>query len=339
MTVRIRLSGVSKQYSADASSSLALSGIDLSIEAGEIFGLIGRSGAGKSTLLRMINALERPTAGEVLVDGVNVHELPGAELRGLRQKIGMVFQQFNLWNSRTVFGNIATPLKLAGWDDAAIAQRVAELIDFVGLGGKEFARPRHLSGGQKQRVGIARAIANRPSILLADEATSALDPQTTAEIVDLLRAVNRELGITVVLVTHEMDVMAQLADRVAILSKGVVVESGDIHQILSRPQHEVTRGLVGSYTKATLTDAERDHLREEFAGRHITVIVDPVLLDDPILSRVGRETGVDFVVVQGGVGRVKNQPYGQLSLALHGDNDAIDLFIQRVSDIADVKEW
>lgn len=341
MTERIRLEAVSKDYPDRGKGApvRVLDAIDVSIRAGEVYGLIGRSGAGKSTLLRMINGLETPTTGRVLVDGVDVHALPPAELRTLRHGIGMVFQQFHLWNSRTVFSNIATPLKLAGWPDDAIARRVGELLDFVGLGGKAFARPRQLSGGQKQRVGIARAIAAKPSVLLADEATSALDPQTTTEIVDLLRSVNEEFGITIVVVTHEMDVMSRLADRVSILSDGVVVESGDIHQILARPQHPVTANLVGSYTRTFLSDAARAELSTQFSGRRISVAMDGVIADGPLLSSLARTHGVDFSIIQGGVARVKNRPYGQLSLALHGDDAAIDGFLAELSTRTEVIAW
>jgi D-methionine transport system ATP-binding protein len=340
MTERIRVEGLSKDFVPRKGRTVsALKDIDLTVEAGEIYGLIGRSGAGKSTLLRMINRLEHPTSGRVFVDGTDLSTLTNEEMRQLRHRIGMVFQQFSLWNSRTVYGNIAVPLKLAGWKDEAITKRVSELIDFVGLGGKAFVRPRQLSGGQKQRVGIARAIATRPSILLSDEATSALDPQTTTEIVDLLRATNREFGITIVVVTHEMDVISQLADRVSILHHGEVVEVGDIHQVLAHPRHPVSAGIVASYTGTTLTDVERKELAEAHDGRNISVVVDERLLDGPVLTRLARKAGIDFSVVQGGVSRVKNKPYGLLSLVLYGDDLATESFIEELSGLAEVTRW
>ncbi len=340
MTERIRIENLCKEFdTAKGERHNALINVDLSIEAGEIYGLIGRSGAGKSTLLRMINKLEVPTSGRVLVDGTDLASLSNEEMRKLRHNIGMVFQQFNLWNSRTVFGNIAVPLKLAGWKEEAINKRVAELIDFVGLGGKAFVRPRQLSGGQKQRVGIARAIATQPSILLSDEATSALDPQTTTEIVDLLKATNREFGITIVVVTHEMDVIARLADRVTILDHGAAIETGDIHQILAHPTHPVAAGIVGSYTKTELSEGERAEVAAAHDGRIISVAVDDRLVDGPVLSRLARQAGIDFSVVQGGVSRVKNKPYGLLSLVLYGADADIDSFVESLSEHAEVTRW
>ncbi|GAA4284237.1 methionine ABC transporter ATP-binding protein [Brevibacterium daeguense] len=340
MMSRIVLSEVSKSFTTDTGVHTdALRNVSLNVESGEIFGLIGRSGAGKSTLLRMINALERPTSGSVQVDGVDLAQVSGDRLRKMRHGIGMVFQQFNLMNSRTVFGNIAVPLKLAGWKEDDIATRVADLLDFVGLGDKAFVKPRRLSGGQKQRVGIARAIANQPDILLSDEATSALDPQTTAEIVALLRSVNEEFGITIVVVTHEMDVVSSLADRAAILSQGEVVELGPIQQILSKPQHPLTAALVQSYTRTSLTEEEKAALREEFREHRISVAVDDALVETPILSRLARGHTVDFSIIQGGVARVKNQPYGQLSLALHGEESAIEAFVSELSTHAEVTRW
>lgn len=341
MAERIRLTDVSKAFEGpkDSSPQLALKDVSLSIDAGEIYGLIGQSGAGKSTLLRLINGLERPTSGTVSVGGTDLARLRAEELRQLRRSIGMVFQQFSLWNARSVYDNIAVPLKLAGWKKEAINARVAELIDFVGLHGKAFARPRQLSGGQKQRVGIARAIATRPSILLSDEATSALDPQTTTEIIDLLKAANSEFGITIVVVTHEMDVIARMADRLAILSHGQVVETGEVHQVLSRPRHPVSAGLVGSYTRMTLTDSDKEALRGDFAGRRISVVVQESLIQTPILTRLAREAKVDFTVITGGISRTKGLPYGQLSLALYGEDEDIESFVAGLSRHAEVRSW
>ncbi|GAA1137846.1 methionine ABC transporter ATP-binding protein [Ornithinicoccus hortensis] len=341
MTERIRLTDVTKQFpgAKGADPQLALQDVSLSIEAGEIYGLIGQSGAGKSTLLRMIDGLERPTSGTIAVDGTDLAGLRPDEMRALRRSIGMVFQQFSLWNARTVYDNIAVPLKLAGWSKEAINARVAELIDFVGLHGKAFAKPRQLSGGQKQRVGIARAIATRPSIVLADEATSALDPQTTTEIIDLLRAANTEFGITMVVVTHEMDVIARLADRLSILSRGQVVETGEVHQVLSRPEHPVSAGLVGSYTRMTLSEEDRRELREGFAGTGISVVVQESLLRSPVLSRLARQHDVDFTVITGGISRTKGLPYGQLSLALYGEGQDVDAFVAGLRQHAEVSTW
>lgn len=341
MTERIRFDSVSKEYPSPRRGQLvtALKDIDLRIESGEIFGLIGPSGAGKSTLLRMINGLERPTAGTVRVDGVAVQQLPTAELRRLRHRVGMVFQQFNLWNSRTIYGNIAAPLKIAGWKNERITPRVAELLDFVGLGDKAFAHPKQLSGGQKQRVGIARAIAAHPDILLADEVTSALDPQTTSEVVQLLKSVNREFGITIVAVTHEMDVVANLVDRVAILSQGALVEIGELEQVFARPAHPITRSLVGAYARTALSTDEQRALRDERDTRHVSIRVDRAIVDSPIVSRLARKHDVDFAVVQGGVAHVKNQPYGQISLALYGEDRAIDAFLAELTGHAEIVEW
>lgn len=304
-----------------------------------MYGLIGRSGAGKSTLLRMLNGLDKPDAGSVAIDGTDITRFSRESLRPLRFTVGMVFQQFNLMNSRTVADNVALPMKLAGVPQGQVATRVSELLRFVGLEEKAFAKPRRLSGGQKQRVGVARAIANQPSILLADEATSALDPQTTTEIVQLLKNVNDEFGITMVVVTHEMDVIGTLADRASILDQGRIVETGDVHQILSRPQHPVTQGLVGAYTQTELSREVRVSIEREFPGRKIRLHVDDSFLQSPTLSRLAREHRVDFSVVQGGVSRVKDQPYGRLSLALFGDDLDIERFTESLTQYTEVTEW
>lgn len=216
----IRFENVSKTFRVGKKTVTAVDDVSLDIDAGDVFAMIGYSGAGKSTLVRLINGLERPSSGRVVVDGAEVSALGERELRSLRTDVGMIFQQFNLFRSRTVAGNIAYPLRVAGWTAEKRTARVAELLEFVGLGEKAKSYPDQLSGGQKQRVGIARALATSPSILLADEATSALDPETTGDVLQLLRTVNDEFGVTIVVITHEMDVVRTVADRVAVLADG-----------------------------------------------------------------------------------------------------------------------
>ena len=225
------LNNVTKEFKVGKKTVTAVNGVDLTINKGEIFAIIGYSGAGKSTLVRLINGLEAITSGSLTVDGFEIAGKRESQLRQVRTNIGMIFQQFNLMNSRTVAGNVEFPLIVAGWDKAKRAERIAELLDFVGLADKAKNYPDQLSGGQKQRVGIARALATSPSLLLADESTSALDPETTAEVLDLLKKVNAELGITVIVITHEMDVVSTIADRVAVMENGRVVESGNVYDV------------------------------------------------------------------------------------------------------------
>jgi D-methionine transport system ATP-binding protein len=312
----IRFEAAAKSYQVNGALVPALQPVDLAIEKGEVFGIIGHSGAGKSTLLRMINLLERPTAGKVLVDGRDVTHADGAELRRLRAGIGMIFQHFNLLSSRTVAENVAFPLRLQGQaNEADISARVAELLALVGLEAHASKYPAQLSGGQKQRVGIARALASKPSILLCDEATSALDPQTTAAVLELLADINRRLGLTIVLITHEMDVIRRVCDRVAVLDAGHVVELGSVADVFLHPQHPTTRRFV----------AEADH-REgrgpEYAGvpgKLFRLSFRGETTYSPLLSRVVRDTGVEYNLLSGRVDRIKDEPYGQLTLAMHGD--------------------
>ncbi|MFT3688240.1 methionine ABC transporter ATP-binding protein [Paenirhodobacter sp.] len=238
----VRFEGVGKVYTAGAVP--ALTGIDLDIRAGEIFGIIGRSGAGKSSLLRTINRLEAPSHGRVLVDGADIATLGTAGLVALRRRVGMIFQHFNLLSAKTVRENVALPLRVAGVPRTEIRDRVAEVLDLVGLSGKGDAYPSRLSGGQKQRVGIARALISRPEILLCDEATSALDPETTVSILRLLRDINRRLGLTVVLITHEMSVIREICDRVVVLEAGRIVETGPVWQVFGAPKADATRALL-----------------------------------------------------------------------------------------------
>ncbi|HEY9290544.1 MAG TPA: methionine ABC transporter ATP-binding protein, partial [Microlunatus sp.] len=235
MPALVRLAGVSKQFDRPTVVR-AVDDVDLEINSGEITGVIGYSGAGKSTLVRLINALERPTSGSVLLDGVDLGQLTERELNRVRADVGMIFQQFNLFASRTVAGNVGYPLKLAGLGRADRDARVAELLEFVGLSDRAGAYPSQLSGGQKQRVGIARALATRPKLLLADEATSALDPETTADVLELLRRINRDLGTTIVVITHEMEVVRSICDRVVVMEQGRIVEQGTVFDTFARPR-------------------------------------------------------------------------------------------------------
>lgn len=232
----ISISGLNKRYRTAHGPVDALCDIELTVDSGDIFGIIGLSGAGKSTLIRCLNRLEEPDSGSIVVAGRELIGLDRGALREARKKIGMIFQHFNLLDSRTVFDNVAFPLELAGFPKREIGPRVDEILELVGLHGRKQSYPSQLSGGQKQRVGIARALANRPDLLLCDEATSALDPQTTASILDLLADVNRKLGVTIVLITHEMQVIRQICNKVAVLDQGRIVESGSVEQVFNAPR-------------------------------------------------------------------------------------------------------
>lgn len=313
----IEFDDVHKAYRVGGRDVAALQPTRLTIAAGRIFGLIGHSGAGKSTLLRLINRLEEPSGGRVLVEGVDVATLDGEGLRRLRQRIGMIFQHFNLLASKTVADNVALPLKLAGeLPRREIDARVARLLARVGLAEHAGKYPAQLSGGQKQRVGIARALATEPSILLCDEATSALDPQTTASVLQLLAELNRELNLTIVLITHEMEVIRRVCDRVAVLDAGAIVEEGPVAEVFLHPRHPTTRRLVN---EAEHVD-EREQV-DDFAhvpGRILRLTVQGEATYAPLLGRLARETGVDYSILAGRIDRIRDQPYGQLTLALSG---------------------
>lgn len=257
----IELRNIHKRFTSKRTETRALDDVSLEVREGEIFGLVGTSGAGKSTLLRVVNLLERPDGGEVLVDGQNVTRLNGRQLAKHRRGIGMIFQQFNLLTSKTVFENVAMPMKLAGVPQSEIQSRVDELLGFVELSDKADSYPGQLSGGQKQRVGIARALANNPKILLADEATSALDPETTDAILELLAKVNRELGITIIVVTHEMQVIAKICHRVAVMSRGRIVEFGRVLDVFADPQERITRRFVRTIIDDRVPDQLMDQVR------------------------------------------------------------------------------
>lgn len=313
--------------------------ISLDVAEGEIFGLIGYSGAGKSTLVRLINGLTPVTSGSIKVGGDEVTTMGETALRGLRQQIGMVFQQFNLFSSRTVWGNIAFPLTVAKVPPDEQAKRISELLRFVGLADKAHVHPDELSGGQKQRVGIARALATRPRLLLADEATSALDPETTREVLDLLRRVNSELGTTIVVITHEMDVIRRAAHRVGVLDHGQLVEIGDSYQILTRPSHDVTKRFVSTIIEPAPAGDTAAALRASHQGARLVsfAFADDTGDQGSVFSELSAR-GVKFEVVHGGVDDIQGRSFGRLTLALTGPADDVAEAITALAGKHDVEE-
>ncbi len=326
----IELRGITQTYQGSQGPVEALKGIDLTIQPGEVFGIIGKSGAGKSSLVRVINLLNRPTTGQVIVGGQDLTQLNDAQLREARREIGMVFQHFNLLSSRTVFDNAALPLELAGMDKAAIRARVNPLLELVGLAHLADRYPAQISGGQKQRVGIARALASRPKVLLSDEATSALDPETTRSILDLLRQVNRELGLTVVLITHQMQVIKQVADRVAVIEAGRIVEQSRVLDVFTRPQQAITKSLIDEILPQELPASVLDHVRKLAgqlgAGRTGQLLRLSYAGDSayqPILSQLIRQFGVDMSILHGQVDEIQDETFGSLAVYASGEADSV----------------
>ena len=313
----IEFQNVHKTYRVAGKDIPALHPTSLAIENGQVFGLIGHSGAGKSTLLRLINRLEDSSGGKIIVDGEEVTALDANGLRRFRQQVGMIFQHFNLLASKTVADNVALPLTLAGeLSSSEINHRVAELLARVGLSDHAKKYPAQLSGGQKQRVGIARALATKPKILLCDEATSALDPQTTASVLQLLAEINRELKLTIVLITHEMDVIRRVCDRVAVLDAGHLVETGPVTEVFLHPQHPTTRRFVSESEQVDEGELHKDF--EAVAGRIVRLTFLGADTYEPLLGRIARETGVDYNILSGRIDRIKDTPYGQLTVSLVG---------------------
>jgi D-methionine transport system ATP-binding protein len=306
----IHIEGLRKTFRTGGREVTAVDQVDLTVREGEIFGVVGRSGAGKSTLLRCVNLLERPDAGTIVVDGSELTALPEQQLRAARQRIGMIHQHFALLSSRTAAGNVAFALEVMGVPRRERAERVAELLDLVGLADRADAYPAQLSGGQKQRVGIARALAGRPRVLLSDEATSALDPETTGAILDLLAELNRRLGLTILLITHEMDVIKRLCDSVAVMRRGRFVEAGPVAELLARPGSELARDLFPLGPVPDLPD---------------TTILDVTLTgeaDTSFLSTLARRYDLDIRILNGAVEPLARSRAGRLRLAINGGSAA-----------------
>ncbi|MDY7228246.1 methionine ABC transporter ATP-binding protein [Hyalangium rubrum] len=322
----IRLRNLVKTFSTPKGTERALDGVSLEIAWGEMFGIIGRSGAGKTTLLRTINLLERPEQGSVEVDGRELTRLGESELASARRHIGMVFQNFGLLSRRTVAGNVALPLELAGYPRSEILPRVRSLLARVGLKDKEEAWPSQLSGGQKQRVGIARALATAPKLLLCDEATSALDPETTKQILELLRQLNEELGLTIVFVTHEGDVVRRLADRVAVMEGGRVVEQGRVFDIFSSPRSRTARSFAAELSATPVPEALRFEAQSQpgvGAATLITLAVPGEPSREALVSALVRRFELNVDVVAGRIEHIQGQSWGSLSLLASGAPERI----------------
>ena len=321
----IELQHIDKVYHTASGDLHALKDINLTINEGEIFGIIGLSGAGKSTLVRCINMLEKPTSGKVMVDGQEMTALGEEQLRKARQNIGMIFQHFNLLSSRTVFGNIAFPLEIQGMDKAAIQKKVEPLLDLVGLKDRADHYPSQLSGGQKQRVGIARALARDPKGLLCDEATSALDPQTTESILNLLRDINKRLHITIVMITHQMNVVKEICDRVAVIENGEIIEQGSMVDIFTNPQKATTKEFVASIQHNDLPDfvkkldIHKDYKAGDKALVSLSFIGDSA--GEPIVSVLIKEYDTNVNILTANIETLQDTPFGTLLIEVEGDED------------------
>lgn len=333
----IQLEHISKSFVTASGTVHAVQDVNLQIGEGEIFGIIGFSGAGKSTLVRCINLLERPTEGRVIVDGEDLTAMDLKKLREVRKKIGMIFQHFNLMRSRTVFQNIAFPLKKSGLSKAEKEKKIESLLELVGLSDKKDAYPSQLSGGQKQRVAIARALANDPKVLLCDEATSALDPQTTQSILKLLKQVNETLGITIVLITHEMAVVKDICDRVAIMEQGRVVEEGDTVSVFSHPKEAMTKDFIDTASNlGKIHDliAEGHSLTEIQPGEQMVLLTySGSNAGQPLISALAEKFSVSANIIYGNIDYLKGKPLGKLVVTLSGEKEAMDQAIDYIRSL------
>ncbi|OOR84138.1 methionine ABC transporter ATP-binding protein MetN [Moraxella canis] len=326
----ITLSGVSKRFMIEkegkTTSFTAVQPTDLIVQSGEIYGIIGASGAGKSTLIRCVNLLERPSEGSVVIDDVDLTALSERELIAQRRKIGMIFQHFNLLHSRTAFENIALPLELSGTPKSVIASKVGDLLELVGLSDKKDVHPANLSGGQKQRVAIARALASDPKVLLCDEATSALDPATTQSILTLLKKINEELGITILLITHEMDVVKRICDKVAVMDRGVLIEQGTVAEIFANPQTELAKSFIRSTFHIGLPSSYLSQLKSEPA-----LGLSPVIqfeftgnsVDMPLFSLASKQFDVDFNILTSQMDYAGDVKFGFTIAELIGEGTSV----------------
>lgn len=319
----IKIQHLQKSYPTKQGNKIALDNISLNVEAGTIFGVIGHSGAGKSTLIRCLNLLEKPDSGSVVIDGTDLTKLPTKALMHERRKIGMIFQHFNLLSSQTVFDNIAFPLRLEKMSASDIQQRVEALLELVDIADHRNKYPAELSGGQKQRVGIARALANNPKVLLCDEATSALDPQTTQSILELLVDINQKLNLTIVLITHEMEVIRSICHRVAVIHDSHIIEEGPVEEVFLHPASEVTKEFIIDKTEQAQlmkylarAPEQRQHLYQlSYIGNEAF---------EPHLSQIIKQSNIDLSILSGSISYIRDIPYGQMIVTINGKLDEIE---------------
>ncbi len=343
----IKFENVSKQYERNGITTQALQNINLTIQKGDIYGIIGYSGAGKSTLVRLINFLEKPTQGNVIIQNQLLNQLSNPQLRQVRRKIGMIFQHFNLLESKTVYENIAIPLVLIKKDKQAIKQKVYELLEFVGLSDKAHSYPKELSGGQKQRIGIARALANDPDILLCDEATSALDPQTTQSILELIKKINDQYKITVVLITHEMHVIEQVCHKVAVMEKGKIIEHGNVLDVFGHPKHKTTQNFVSSVINDQIPAGVVENLLEiegdknniklfklEFLGRSAS---------EPVMNSLILQQKVVVNILFAHMSEIEKTVLGSMFVQLKGSDSNIEQSVHFLREhgvnVTEIQHW
>ena len=333
----IRLEHITKTYVNAGEKFNAADDVSLEINKGEIFGIIGFSGAGKSTLVRCINLLERPDSGKVLIDGKDITALRGAELRRQRKKIGMIFQHFNLFASRTVLQNVIFPIRYSGLSRSELKEKALKLLELVGIADKAGAYPSELSGGQKQRAAIARALASDPEILLCDEATSALDPQTTESILKLLKSLNAQLGITIVLITHQMNVVKEICNRTAVMEKGRVVEQGDVFEIFANPKEQVTRSFVETTSCLsginTLIEEKSPVVSLERGQRILRFKYLEKSSCEALVSELSRKYNINLNIVFGSIEIIGEHPIGGLVVIADGKEEDIDAAIEYLKSI------
>ena len=328
----ISIEGLRKHFTSNKNKITAVDDLTLTIQEGEIFGVIGYSGAGKSTFVRMLNRLEEPSAGRIVIGDQEITALNNKQLRLTRQDIGMIFQHFNLLWSRTVKDNIAFPLEIAGLSKQERDERVEELIGLVGLSGRENAYPSQLSGGQKQRVGIARSLANNPKVLLCDEATSALDPETTNSILDLLVDINEKLGLTIILITHEMHVIRKICNRVAVMEDGKVVEHGDVLDVFLKPKELVTKKFVEQVMGVSEENDGVNHFIHTYdKGQIIQLHFVGETANQALISQVAKEFSVDINILQGKITQTQRGAYGTLFVQIDGDPDEVEKVVNYIT--------